>query len=113
MAAELPSDGCRVASGSDPLPGGNTGLMSPGFGMTGFVITGLVITGFAVFGFGTKAFDAVGLVIVAVEAPAIAVDGSIVGGPNGTTEAAPGIEGTAEGLQTPFGHDVIAGAGTE
>jgi hypothetical protein len=40
-------------------------------------------------------------------------DGAImVGGPMGTTEVAPGIEGILPGTQTPLGHGFIVFAGT-
>ncbi len=106
IAAELPSVGGTVASGS-LLDGGMTGLMSPGFGRIGLVMPGTI---------GELEADEVDGVIKGEDSGAIdgdVVDGDItVGGPKGTTDAAPGIEG----VQTPLGHgaseEVGAVAGT-
>jgi hypothetical protein len=82
------------------------------------------MTGFEMAGVGANALGALGLVqgmVVAFAAAGFAsegfiaaeFDGSVVGGPNGTTDVAPGIDGTVVGLQTPFGQLVIDGVGTE
>lgn len=88
--AELPSEGWRVASGSAPLVGGMIGLMSPALGRMGLATFGaLDMTAEPLF------------------------DGVIrVGGPMGTTDVAPGIEGTLPGAHTPLGHGFIVLAGT-
>jgi hypothetical protein len=86
-----------------------TGFEMAGLGANALGALGLVqgtVVVFAAGGFASDGFASVGFI-------AAAVDGNVVGGPSGTTEVAPGIEGTVEGLQTPFGQLVIDGFGTE
>ena len=93
----LPSEGCRVASGSALSVGGRIGLMSPGFGRTGLDTLG------ANPGLDAAAVDGNGIVAGAVIG--VACD-MTVGGPIGTTDVAPGIEGALAVVQIPLGHGV-------